>query len=68
MKEEYGFELDKEIGKNYDAVIIAVNHKQYPLIYTRRLFCIHILPPQGVIADVKGIYRGKIKKFGYWSL
>src|ERR1043165_793964 len=29
LKHEYGFELIPAIGKNYDAVIIAVNHNEY---------------------------------------
>ncbi len=66
LKEEYGFELVDKPGKDYDAVIIAVNHKQF-LNYDENFFS-SILTPQGIITDVKGIYRGKIKKFGYWSL
>lgn len=66
LKEEYGFELVKEPAKDYDAVIIAVNHKPY-LSLTEDYFST-ILTKQGVIADVKGIYRNKIKKFTYWSL
>jgi UDP-N-acetyl-D-galactosamine dehydrogenase len=66
LKEEYGFELIDKPGKDYDAVIIAVNHKQF-LNYDENYFA-SILTPQGIITDVKGIYRGKIKKFGYWSL
>jgi len=66
VKEEYGFELTDKLANDYDAVIIAVNHKQY-LSYNEDFFA-SILTPQGIITDVKGIYRGKIKKFGYWSL
>jgi UDP-N-acetyl-D-glucosamine/UDP-N-acetyl-D-galactosamine dehydrogenase len=66
LKEEYGFELKDKPGKDYDAVIIAVNHKEF-LNYTEDFFA-SILTPQGIITDVKGIYRGKITKFGYWSL
>ena len=66
LKEEYGFELVKQVGKDYDAVIIAVNHKQYYDL-TEDYFT-SILTPQGVVVDVKGIYRNKISKFAYWSL
>ncbi|HSY77184.1 MAG TPA: UDP binding domain-containing protein, partial [Bacteroidia bacterium] len=66
LKEEYGFELVKEIGKNYDAVIVAVNHKQYTAL--NEDYFASILTPQGVVVDVKGIYRNKIHKFAYWSL
>jgi UDP-N-acetyl-D-galactosamine dehydrogenase len=66
VMEEYGFELADKVGKDYDAVIIAVNHKEF-LSYDEKYFA-SILTPQGIITDVKGIYRGKITKFGYWSL
>jgi UDP-N-acetyl-D-glucosamine/UDP-N-acetyl-D-galactosamine dehydrogenase len=66
VKEEYGFDLTDKLANDYDAVIIAVNHKQYHT-YNEDFFST-ILTPQGIITDVKGIYRGKIKKFGYWSL
>lgn len=65
LKKEYGFELS-EIDKNYDAVIIAVNHKPY-LNLTEDYFA-GILTKNGVVVDVKGIYRNRIKKLGYWSL
>jgi len=66
LNEEYGFELVKKPANDYDAVIIAVNHKPY-LSLTEDYFST-ILTKQGVISDVKGIYRNKIKKFTYWSL
>ncbi len=66
LKEEYGFELTEKLANDYDAVIIAVNHKQY-LSLDENYFA-SILTPQGVIADVKGIYVNKIKKLNYWSL
>jgi len=66
LKEEYGFELVKDIGKNYDAVIIAVNHKPY-LSLTEDYFA-SILTKQGIVVDVKGIFRNKIKNLPYWSL
>lgn len=66
LKEEYGFELTDKLANDYDAVIIGVNHKQY-MAYDENFFS-SILAPNGIVTDVKGIYRGKIKKFGYWSL
>ena len=66
LKEEYGFELVKSIGKDYDAVIVAVGHKKYQSL-TEDYFTT-ILSPKGVVVDVKGIFRNKIHKFTYWSL
>jgi UDP-N-acetyl-D-galactosamine dehydrogenase len=66
LHEEYGFGLVKEIGKDYDAVIVAVNHKPY--LELGEDYFASILTKQGVVVDVKGILRNKIKKFTYWSL
>lgn len=63
---EYGYSLNGETMKDYDAVIIAVPHKQY-LEYDDGYFS-EITKPHGLVADVKGIYRGKIKSRKYWSL
>ena len=66
MEHEYGVGL-VEIGKNYDAVIVAVNHKNYKNLdedYFKSL----MKDNHGVFVDIKGIYKGKIKDLEYWSL
>ncbi len=63
---EYGFHLTENIGSNYDAVIIAVNHKPY-YQFDESYFS-SITNDKAIIIDVKGIYRGKIKNLTYWSL
>ncbi|MCB9191102.1 MAG: nucleotide sugar dehydrogenase [Flavobacteriales bacterium] len=66
VKHEYGFKLSSKVGKDYDAVIVAVNHKEYldkPESYFQE-----ICKKKGVFVDVKGVYKGKIKKLTYWSL
>lgn len=66
VKEEYGIELkDKPSGK-YDAVILAVGHKEYSDL--DETFFTPILNKDGIIVDVKGILRGKINNHIYWSL
>jgi UDP-N-acetyl-D-glucosamine/UDP-N-acetyl-D-galactosamine dehydrogenase len=66
VHEEYGINLkDKPTGK-YDAIIIAVSHKEYSH-YTEEDF-VSMLNENGVLVDVKGIYREKIKNLTYWSL
>jgi UDP-N-acetyl-D-glucosamine/UDP-N-acetyl-D-galactosamine dehydrogenase len=65
LKHEYGFGLNK-IGKGYNGVIVAVNHKEY-LSLDEKFFA-SILVDKGVLVDVKGIYKGKVKKLPYWSL
>lgn len=66
LEEEYGFGLIVEPGKDYDAVIVAVNHKEYLDLdeeYFRSLM--NELP---ILVDIKGIFRSKIKEITYWSL
>ncbi len=63
---EYGFRLiDKPAGK-YDAIIVAVAHKQY-----RQLdedYFMSLLASRGIVYDLKGLFRGKIKGITYMSL
>ncbi|MBC5621918.1 nucleotide sugar dehydrogenase [Butyricimonas hominis] len=63
---EYGFSLIEQPRANYDAIIVAVSHKEYIDLdeaYFRGLTYEH-----AVLGDVKGIYRGKIHQMKYWSL
>ena len=63
---EYGFKLIEKPRANYDAVIVAVAHKEYMELdeeYFRGLTYEH-----AVLGDIKGIYRGKIHLMKYWSL
>jgi UDP-N-acetyl-D-galactosamine dehydrogenase len=65
LKHEYGFGLSK-LGKGYDGVIVAVNHKEYKALDEK--FYKGILSNKGVLVDIKGMYKGKIKGLTYWSL
>ncbi|MCB0402399.1 MAG: nucleotide sugar dehydrogenase [Flavobacteriales bacterium] len=66
LKEEYGFGLVDQIADNYDAVYVAVNHKEY--LNLDEAYFKSITSDNPVIVDIKGIYRGKIKNMTYWSL
>ncbi|MEO5569616.1 MAG: nucleotide sugar dehydrogenase, partial [Bacteroidia bacterium] len=66
LKHEYGFELIDKIGNDYDAVLIAVNHKEY--IHLNEDYFLSICKPDGILVDLKGVFRGKINKLTYWSL
>jgi len=65
---EYGISLTGQvISKNkYDAVIVAVNHKEYLTLDEEYFLSITNSP--AFIVDVKGIYKKRFKKLGYWSL
>ncbi len=66
VKHEYGLTMVPEIGKGYDAVVMAVAHNQYKE-FTED-FLLSISNQHALFADLKGIYRNKISKLKYWSL
>ena len=66
LHHEYGFDLVKKIGKDYDAVVVAVNHKEY--LKLDENYFKSISTKDGIVVDLKGMYRGKIKELTYWSL
>jgi len=66
VKEEYGVDLKKAPEGKYDAVILAVSHKEY--IGLNEDFFGSLLNAKGIVVDVKGVLRGKINNHTYWSL
>ncbi|HWB64105.1 MAG TPA: nucleotide sugar dehydrogenase [Chitinophagales bacterium] len=66
FKHEYGITLRKDYGNDYDAVVVAVNHDQFSNLDDN--FFKGILKPDGIVVDVKGDLRKKIKTLSYWSL
>ncbi len=66
FKHEYGLEMIEKEGSNYDAVVIAVMHKEYTTLEASYFTSITSESP--VFIDIKGIFRNKLKAFTYWSL
>jgi len=66
LTHEYGFGLTQELSKDYDAVIITVPHNDYKKLNDAEFAA--VTKPHAIIADLKGIYRGKITSRTYWSL
>ncbi|MCZ4410238.1 nucleotide sugar dehydrogenase [Cryomorphaceae bacterium 1068] len=66
VKDEYGYDLAPKPNPKYDGVIVAVNHSEYDNL--PESYFEEIIDADGVFVDLKGIYRGKINKFLYWSL
>jgi UDP-N-acetyl-D-glucosamine/UDP-N-acetyl-D-galactosamine dehydrogenase len=65
---EYGIELCKKPEKGvYHAVIVAVNHDEYAHL-TEEDLSLFMEGGNGVLVDLKGIYRNRIKNLDYWSL
>jgi len=66
LEKEYGFCLVSVPGKEYDAIIVAVAHKEYAQLPED--YFTALCDDKGIVMDVKGIYRKKIKKLTYMSL
>ena len=68
VQHEYGFDLVENIGKDYDAVIAAVNHQEYLEFDGDYFKSIMTNPP--ILVDIKSMYYKKINTEGiiYWSL
>lgn len=63
---EYKYHLIDEIGKDYDAIVLAVNHKDY--LGLDDSYFKSISSPDAFFFDIKGSFRGKIKSLSYKSL
>jgi len=65
---EYGMTLVDQISDDYDAVIVAVSHKQYIKLDFDYYKSIMVEDP--ILLDIKGIYERPIEDIGltYWRL
>ena len=66
LMHEYGFGLVESLNAPYDAIILAVNHREYiekPASYYKEM-----LVKGGLIFDVKGAIRSKAESLPYRSL
>jgi UDP-N-acetyl-D-glucosamine/UDP-N-acetyl-D-galactosamine dehydrogenase len=66
LKHEYGFELTAKPSKDYDAIVVAVNHAEYKDLKEDDFK--KMTNEKAIVVDLKGILRGKIKDLSYWSL
>lgn len=66
LQHEYGFGLTPQLSAEYDAVIVTVPHNDYKKLDDA--YFASITKSNGMVADLKGIYRGKINNRVYWSL
>lgn len=67
MEHEYGITLAKNPANDYDAIIVAVNHREYQNM-SESDFEKMMKDDLGIFVDVKGIFKGKISNMEYWSL
>lgn len=66
VEEEYGLHLTHELSANYDAVIVTVPHQPY--LELDDAWFVSVTQPEALIADLKGIFKTRIKNRKYWSL
>lgn len=66
LEHEYGYRLTAEVGSGYDAIIVAVNHKEY--MGLQEDYFASKMTEHGLVVDLKGIYRKQFKQLAYWSL
>jgi UDP-N-acetyl-D-galactosamine dehydrogenase len=66
MMKEYQIALKPAINGKYDAIIVAVAHKEYRAMKEENFKAISV--DKGLLVDVKGLYLHQIKEMDYWSL
>ncbi len=66
VQEEYGYVLQENPSGKYNAVIAAVSHRQYVEMDKTQLS--DLMVENGILVDLKGIFRNRIAKLNYWSL
>lgn len=66
VKHEYGFSLVPKPEGNYDAIIVAVAHRDYADLQERDFQA--LLNERGILFDLRGLYRKRITGLSYWSL
>lgn len=66
LDHEYGYRLAEQVGEGYDAIVVAVNHKEY--VGLDENYFLSKMNAQGLLVDLKGIYRNQFKQLAYWSL
>jgi UDP-N-acetyl-D-galactosamine dehydrogenase len=68
VNHEYGIELTSDVQDSaYDAVIVAVNHKQYLDLNAQDFQKLFKDKDNGLLVDIKGIYRDLSEELNYWS-
>ncbi len=66
VMEEYGIDMSETVNPRYDAIVAAVSHDEY--LNKDEKYFRGIVHEPALMADLKGIYRDKIKHLVYWSL
>jgi UDP-N-acetyl-D-glucosamine/UDP-N-acetyl-D-galactosamine dehydrogenase len=66
VMEEYGVEMTRQTGQRYDAIVVAVPHREY-LALDENYF-LNLAKENCLLADLKNIYKDRIHQLNYWTL
>lgn len=66
VRHEYQIEMKAQPEGTYDAIIVAVAHREYRMM-TESDF-LKLANESCLLVDVKGLYANRIEKLAYWSL
>lgn len=66
VAKEYGIRLIEKARNDYDAVVVAVVHREY--VGLDESYFSTLVNKNALMVDLKGVYKGKIHKLKYWSL
>lgn len=66
VSEEYGIGLEAKPNGPYDAIVVAVAHKEY--LALDESFFQEIGTPDVLVVDIKGVFRHRFTQLNYWSL
>lgn len=66
VQRQYGLKLSTQISGKYEAIIIAVAHNEYCSL-NKQFFKEHLVA-NGIVADIKGIYKDKFTDIDMWRL
>ena len=66
VKGTFGIELSAVPSPLYDLIIVTIGHDEY--LELDENYFIGIARRDAILADIKGIYRNRISKIGYWTL
>ncbi len=66
VEHEYNITLADNIGANYDGVIVAVSHDEYKEL--DEAYFESILTKDGILVDLKNIFKDKFSRIENWTL
>ena len=67
MEHEYGVKLVAQAANDYDAIVLAVSHREYIKLQEYD-FKKLLKNGDGLFVDIKGVFKDRIKDLEYWSL